>query len=92
MDEHTKNVLASFLKEKKKEHLFHEKIQKIINGVLEKELKKHIHLRKVSKNRLIFSTEIASYAYEFNLKKKELLACIRKEFPQIAAIDIRSGW
>jgi hypothetical protein len=88
---HIKDLLNSFFKEAEKKNKEKDSLQKIIDRVLAEKVRKHVHLKKTYKNKLIFQSDSSSFSYEFNLKKKELLEEIQKENPEIEKIQVVIG-
>jgi hypothetical protein len=89
MATHIKEILNKFLN--KEEEIKNKKhIEKIVEEVLGNKIKNQFFLKKISKTKLIFSSQIPTFRFEFNLKKKEILKKIKKEIPQINEIKIIS--
>ncbi|MDD5194582.1 MAG: DciA family protein [Candidatus Omnitrophica bacterium] len=91
MATHIKELLKNFLQEKKSEYVEAEKLHKVINANLDKALVKHVSLKKIQRDTLVFKTDSSGIVYEFNLKKGALLKAIQKEFSYIEEIKITIG-
>lgn len=88
---HIKQILDEFLKNKKDIWARQKKIEQIVNPLIKDKMKKHIYLKKVLKNCLVFASDSSSFSYEFSLKKGEIIKEIKKEFPEIERIRIELG-
>ncbi|MDD5583890.1 MAG: DciA family protein [Candidatus Omnitrophica bacterium] len=91
MATHIKELLNKFLQEKRSECKETERLQRVIDENLDARLAKHVTLKKVYKNKLIFCTDTSNFVYEFNLKKSALLKAVQKEFPHIEDAKITIG-
>tara|TARA_B100000315_G_C14422023_1_gene516026 strand:+ start:156 stop:431 length:276 start_codon:yes stop_codon:yes gene_type:complete len=91
MATHIKQIIGKFLKKGKKRTQYQQKIKKSIEEFLGEETKKHIQLVRIYKNYLVFRSDASSFTYDFNLKKETLLAEIKKSFPEIEGIKIKTG-
>ncbi len=91
MTTHIKCLIEGFLKEKKREICYKKKIEKAICKFLSKKDEKHIKSKKIIKDQLVIYFDSSSFAYNFNLKKNNLLTEIKKEFPEIKGIKIGAG-
>jgi len=88
MATHIKFLVEGFLRKRKKENKKQARIEQIINEFLGGETKEYIHLKKIAKTEIILLSEQPSFSYDFNLKKKQLLEKIKKEFPDIEKIRL----
>lgn len=86
-----KNIIADFLKTKAGQVKDQEKITALINEHLNDELKKHIHVRGVLNTSLLCQSDSSAATYTFGLEKKKILGHLQKEFPEIQAIQIKTG-
>ena len=91
MATHIKLLIEGFLKKKKEDCAEQEKIEEILNRFLDKETKKHINPKSISRGKLILHSDSSSFTYNFNLKKEKILKEIQKEFPEIKGIRVKIG-
>jgi len=91
MATHIKLLIEGFLKKKKEDCAEQDKIEDVLNQSLDKETKKHISLKNISKGVLILHSDSSSFTYNFNLKKEKILAQIQKEFPKIKGVKVKIG-
>lgn len=91
MTTHIKEILGGFLKEKRKDVKRKEEIEEIVEKIIDKKLKKHVQLKRIYKNSLIFYSESSNYSFEFYLKKEQLLEKIKEKFPYIEDIKVKVG-
>lgn len=91
MATHIKSIIQNFLKNTRNNIQDKTKIEQVIDNNLDKKLKKHIYLKQIYKNTIIFGSESPSVSYVFNLKKQDLLKAIKKELPQIDDVKITIG-
>jgi hypothetical protein len=91
MATHIKLLIEGFLKKKKEDCAEQEKIEAILTRLLDKETKKHISLKNISKGHLVLHSDSSSFTYNFNLKKAKILKEIQKEFPQIQGVKVKIG-
>ena len=91
MATHIKDVIGKFLIKKEEEYKEKEKIQQIVNRVLGVKNQQGIWLKGISGKEIIFGSSSSSLGYDFGLKKKKILAKVKKEFPQIKDIKIEVG-
>lgn len=91
MATHIKTVLGEFLKKKKQDIGYQERIKKVVAVNIDKKIKKNVHLKTIDKNKLVFNCEGPSFAYVFNLQKDKLLKAVQQEFPEIDGIKTIVG-
>jgi hypothetical protein len=89
MATHIKDIIEDFLKQKAAQTTETEKINRIIGGIMETQLKKHIRFNGVKDKKLVFSSNVSSARYDFNLKKDTVLRAVQKEFPHIEGITMK---
>ena len=85
---HIKELLEKFLKDNKSNTQQQKKIEEAVSGFLDEEEKKHIKLKNITKNQLVFISQAPSFTYNFNLKKDRILAEVKKISPKIESIKI----
>ena len=88
MATHIKDVIKEFLSNKEGEWETQQKIKTLVEDVLGDCGQNHILFQGARKNKLIFNSEAASARHTLNLKRKELLAKVQKEFPHIKELEI----
>ena len=91
MATHIKQIIGKFLKKGKQRTQYQEKIKKRVEELLGEETRKHIQLVRIYKNHLVFRSDASSFTYDFNLKKETLLGEIKKSFPEIEGVKIKTG-
>lgn len=91
MATHIKKIIKNFLKTTESNICSQNKIEKIVNNHLDRELKKHTQFKGIYKNKIIIESQSSSARYIFNLKKQNLLRAIQKEYPQIEDIKVTIG-
>lgn len=91
MATHIRQILGKFLRKGKQKTQYQQKIKKEVEDLLGGEAKKHIQLVKIYKNHLIFRSDSSSFTYDTNLKKETILTEIKKNFPEIEGIKIKTG-
>ena len=88
---HIKALVKDFLKNQEQEISYRARLKSIVEANIDKKLKKHVYLKKVYKNKLIFVSESSSFSYVFNLGKDKLLKAVREQFPEIEDAKITLG-
>ena len=88
---HIKELVDKFLAQKKEEHKEGERIQQIVNRVLNSETQEGIRFKGIFKNEIVFKSTSSSFSYDFRLKKDKILEGIKEEFPRIKDIRIEIG-
>ncbi|MCK4912293.1 MAG: hypothetical protein KAS05_01070 [Candidatus Omnitrophica bacterium] len=88
---HIKDLVGRFLAEKKEEYKEKEKIQQVIEKIVDLDLQGSVCVKGVCKDEIILYSPSSSFSYDFKLKKEKILAGIRKEFPSIKNIKIEIG-
>ena len=91
MATHIKNVLGKFLKKAKERTKYQQRIEEAVKSVLTREEQQHVRVVRVYKNQIILKSDSSSFTYEANLKKDAILTNIKKTFPQIEGIKIKTG-
>lgn len=86
-----KGIIDNFLKTKLVQYQHQEKITKFADKLLAGEIKKHVQIKGVSHNCLIFHSDSSAATFDFRLRKDKLLIAIQKEFPDIKSIHIKTG-
>jgi len=89
MATHIKNIIEDFLRQKANQTSEVDKIHTIVDNIMEAQLKKHIRFNGVHDKKLVFSSNVSSARYNFNLKKNSVLRAVQKEFPHIEGITMR---
>jgi hypothetical protein len=91
MATHIKALVKDFLKNQEQEINYRARLKSIVEANIDKKLKKHVYLKKVYKNKLIFVSAGSSFSYVFNLGKDKLLKAVREQFPEIEDVKITLG-
>jgi len=91
MATHIKKVLGKFLKKAKEREKYQQEIEGILKSVLNKEETEHVRLVRIYKGQLILKSDSSSFTYEVSLKKDAILTEIKKSFPHIEGIKIKTG-
>ena len=85
---HIKCILDKFLEKGEEKKKYREKIRAAVGRLLGEKERTHISFSSVEEKKIILCFDSSSAIYEFNLKKKDVLEKIKKEFPEIK--DIKS--
>ena len=88
MATHIKNLLRDFLKNKKGEDEYQQKISTVVAENLGVGLKKYIHIKNIRQGVIVFHSATSSATYEFMLGKKNVLEAVQKKFPEIKDFKI----
>lgn len=91
MATHIKKVISKFLKKAKEKEKHQQKIEDVLKKLLSEEERNHIKPVRVYKNQLVLKSDSSSFTYEANLKKDAILAEVKKPFPYIEGIKIKTG-
>ena len=86
-----KDIVSQFLKKKEAQDECRRKLEEIIETVLDEQTKKHLYLKDVGLDSLIFHSDSSNFTYYFNLNKENLIKEIQKSFPQIKKIKVNVG-
>jgi len=86
---HIKCILDKFLKEGEGKRKYQERIKEAVERLCGEEERKHILHSFMEKDKIIIQLDSSSAIYEFNLKKKNVLEKIRKEFPEVKDIKTK---
>ncbi len=79
------------LKKAKERTKYQQRIEEAVKSVLTREEQQHVRVVRVYKNQITLKSDSSSFTYEANLKKDAILTNIKKTFPQIEGIKIKTG-
>jgi len=88
---HIKDLVGKFLAEKKEEYQEKEKVQRIVEELLDFGLRERVCVKGICKNEVVLYSPSSSFSYDFKLKKEKILAGVKKEFPRIKNIRVEIG-
>jgi len=79
------------MKKKQAECSVYEQIVSLAETILDAELKKHVRVKGISQDTLVFLSDSSAAAFTVKLHKEKLLRDISKAFPEIKNIQIKTG-
>jgi len=88
MATHIKTLIECFLGKKEKDLREKDQLNKILDKILDKETKKHIHPQGVKKNILFFKSDSSAFTYNFNLYKNQILKEVEKVWAEVKEIKV----
>jgi len=88
---HIKDLVEKFLAEKKEEYEEKEKVQQIIEKVLDFGEREKVCVKGICKNEVVLYSPSSSFSYDFKLKKEKILAEVIKGFPRVKNIRLEIG-
>lgn len=86
-----KNIIEKFLKSQQKRAQETEKVNTIVEAILDDETKKHTQLAGLYKNNLVLYVDSSAWLFQLNLQKNNILGAIQKKLPDIKTIKIKLG-
>lgn len=91
MGTHIGEIVAKFIKEVKQRNDYQNKIEKELINFLDEESAGYIKRKEIKRDQITVYFGASSFAYDFNLKKDELLKKIQEKFPEIKEIKTKVG-
>ena len=91
MATHIKYVLGEFLKKAKERTKYQQTLEEVLKKVLNEEERKHVKPVRIYKKHLVLKADSSSFTYGVNLKKETILKEIKKAFPEVEGIKIKTG-
>ncbi|MEI8349398.1 MAG: DciA family protein [Candidatus Omnitrophota bacterium] len=88
MATHIKHLLWNFLKNKKGEDAYQQKIAAIVAETLSSGLQKYVRIKNVRQGVLVFHSDASSATYELMLKKQDVLRAVQSKFPEIKDLKV----
>ena len=85
------DIVEKFIKEIKEKNNYNNQVEKEIIDYIGPESVKNIVRKEIQKDQIMLYFGSSSFAYDFNLKKEELLKKIQKSFPEIKQIKTKIG-
>ena len=79
MSTHIKNLIEEFFTKSKKQFTVYQKLDFILDRILDEETRKCVSIEEVKDRNLILKTSSSSALYNFNLQKERVLKEIQKE-------------
>ncbi len=89
MGTHIKDLIEGFFAKSKERFTVYQRLDFILDGVLDEETRKCVSICEVNDRKLILKASSSSALYNFNLQKESVLVAIQKEIKTIKNINIK---